>query len=402
MSAASELRTLLIVSHVVHFRYGDRLYAYSPYAREIDIWADLFPHIRIAAPCRSEPPDKDCAAFTRSNIDVIPQPETGGDTWRAKLAQLLSLPRLIRELGRAMRKGDAIQVRCPGNLGLLGTILAPLHSRFLVAKYTGQWNGFPGEAWSWKFQRWLLRSGWWRGPVTVYGQWPNQPQKIVPLFTSVMTDQQMRRARHSAQMRKLEAPVKILYVGRLTRAKNVDILLQALANLKARSLTAHCRIVGEGPERSALQALCDRLKLEDCVQFMGGVDFENVLGFYEQSDVLVLASNTESWGKSITEAMAFGLVCVGSNRGLMPEMLADDRGFVVPPRDVDALTNILAQIAAAPETFQEMSNRAASWGQQYSLESLREAFRSTLAKHWHVPLEVSPQVLDSTVGACVR
>lgn len=383
MKMRHEIRRLLIVSHVVHFRHQQRLHAYAPYAREIDIWADLFPEVLIAAPCRDQAPDADCAEFTRPNIGVVPQKETRGGSWQSQIHQLLSVPASMWRLASAMRRADAIQVRCPGNLGLLGAVLAPLYSRFLVAKYTGQWNGFPGEARTWKLQRWLLNSRWFHGPVAIYGAWPGQSPKIVSLFTSVMTDEQMRLARECAARRTFRSPVTVLFVGRLSEAKNVHILLQAIGQLKSRGVRVQGRIVGQGPERPHLEQLCAQLDLGDQIRFEGGLEFDRVLQCYQESDVLVLASQTESWGKSLTEAMAFGMLCIASDRGLMPQMLADGRGFVVPPRDVEALTSVLARIAADPAALQPMSQRAAAWGQRYSLEGLRDAFRTMLNEHWH-------------------
>src|SRR5438874_10710117 len=170
---------LVVVSHVVHYRVGETLFAYGPYAREIDIWADLFPEVVIAAPCRREVPPADCLPFTRRNIAVAAQREEGGDTVRAKLAQILALPALTLGLARVLRDADAVHVRCPGNLGLIGAVIAPLFSRRLVAKYAGQWDGYRGEPLAVRLQRWLLSSRWWRGPVTVYGRWPNQPRHVV-------------------------------------------------------------------------------------------------------------------------------------------------------------------------------------------------------------------------------
>jgi hypothetical protein len=142
---APSIENLLIVSHVCHYAHGGKLYAYGPYAREIDIWADLFPCVNIAAPLRHETPPGDCISFTRSNISVVRQLERGGDTLSAKAGLVLSLPLLVLGLYRAMRNAHAIHVRCPGNLGLIGSAMAPAFSRFLVAKYAGQWNGYASE-----------------------------------------------------------------------------------------------------------------------------------------------------------------------------------------------------------------------------------------------------------------
>jgi glycosyltransferase involved in cell wall biosynthesis len=373
------VRRLCIVSHVVHRRHGGAIHAYAPYAREIEIWADLFPEVSIAAPCMDGPPARDEAAIDRPNVRMAPQPRTGGDTLGAKLRQVVLLPVLAASLMGALRRADAVHVRCPGNLGLLGTILAPLVSRRLIAKYAGQWTGFPGEAWTVRLQRRILGSRWWHGPVTVYGSWPGQPPWVVPFFTSILDREQVARARHAAAGRLPTDRPRVVFVGRLSRAKNVDAILDALGRLRAEGIDLSCTVVGDGPERRALEAQAVRLGVD--ARFAGAMDFDGVLGFYETHDVLVLASETEGWPKAIVEAMAFGLVCIGSERGLIPQILGEGRGFVVPPRDVDALVDALRR-AADPAEAGPMRGRAAAFGQRYSLEDLREALRELMTERW--------------------
>lgn len=369
----SAVDRLCIVSHVVHYRHEGKIYAYAPYAREIELWADLFPEVRIAAPCADGSVPGDSAPIARPNVVMDPQPRTGGDTLTAKARQAFLLPVMAASLARALRKADAVHVRCPGNLGLLGTVMAPVFCRRLIAKYAGQWNGFPGESWTVRLQKALLRSRWWRGPVTVYGEWPGQPSHVVPFFTSVLNREQMERARRSAACRRPQDHPRALFVGRLSRAKNVDVLLDAIGGLP-------CTIVGDGPERMALEAKAVGLGVK--ADFVGAVDFERVLTLYETHDVLVLASETEGWPKAIVEAMAFGLVCIGSERGLIPQILGQGRGLVVPPRDVEALAAALRRITATPEEARRMGDRAAAFGQRYSLEDLREALRELMVAWW--------------------
>lgn len=375
-------RRLLVVSHVVHYCHDGRLHAFGPYSREIDRWAALFEHVTIAAPCRRAPPPFDALPFEATNLAIASQRETGGTTFRAKVAQLLALPALVWTLAAAMRRADAIHVRCPGNLGLLGSVLAPLFSRYVVAKYAGQWSAYPGEPWTERLQRAILRSRWWRGPVTVYGHWPDQPAHVVPFFTSVLTDAQVERARVATSRHLPSAAPRVLYVGRLDSVKNVDVLLAALAHLKAEGIDLDADIVGDGPERTALEQQAVAANLAGRVTFHGAVDLSRVLDYYERADVLVLASEAEGWPKAIAEAMTFGLVCIGADRGLVPKMLGDGRGLVVPPRDLPALAAALRQIAAAPERYQPMRRKAAQWAQRFSLDQVAHALRGMLAERW--------------------
>jgi glycosyltransferase involved in cell wall biosynthesis len=370
---------LLITSHVIHYSYGGRLYAYGPYAREIDLWADLFHEVRIASPCRCAPPPGDCLPFERHNISILPQKEAGGETLAAKLGLIASVPAMAWGLVRAMRQADAIHVRCPGNLGLIGVLLAPLFSRRLIAKYAAQWNGGDAEPSSARLQRAILRSSWWKGPVTVYGSWPGSPAHVIPFFTSLLTAEQLERAKASARRPRRGPGLRVLYTGRLSKAKNVDVLFRAMASAGPR---ISATIVGVGPERESLEALARTLGIEERVNFTGGLPFDGVIEHLEWSDVLVLASETEGWPKSIAEGMAFGLACIGSDIGIVPQMLGEGRGFTVPPRDEAALAAVLRQIAESPDRLEAMRQSAAAWAQQYSLEGLKEALHRLMAEWW--------------------
>ena len=356
------------------------------YAREIEIWADLFDEILIAAPRRDEEPPGDCAPIDRANVRVAPQRELGGETFGAKLKLALGTPLMAWDLCMAMRQADAIHVRCPGNIAVPGTLLAPLFSKKLVAKFAGQWSPGGNEPWSTRFQRAVLSSSWWHGPVTVYGRWPNQPAHVIPFFNSALTKAQLSRARAAISRRSPENLRHVLFVGRLSRAKNVDVLLEALGELHKEGAHFRATIAGEGPQLGSLQKLASDLGIGDAVEFTGGVSFERIIELLERSGILVLASETEGWPKAIVEAMAFGLVTVGSQIGLVPEIMGEGRGLMVKPRDVPALTDTLRKVLAAPEQYADMRARAAEWASHYSIESLRDSLRALLAERWSLPV----------------
>ncbi len=383
-------RRLLIIARVNHYRHNGRLYSYSPYARELDVWADLFAEVTIAGTCRDEAPPGDCSAFTRPNITIQPIREAGGEGLAARLRQAVALPQIIWQLIRQMRAADAVHVRCPCDLGLLGAVLAPLFSRRLIAKYATQWLEFTGEPRAWRWQRKILSSKWWRGPVTVYGDWPNQPAKVIPFFTSMLTDEQIARARLAAGRKKRSDILRILYVGRLSTSKNVGVLLRAIALMKPPVRRVECAIVGEGPERANLEAQATQLGLSNRVAFTGGVGFEQVLDYYEQAHVLVLASDIEGWPKAVAEGMAFGLVCIGTERGMMPQMLGEGRGLLVPPRDMETLCKALQYLAENPQASAAMAARASVWAQRYSIDGLRKALRELMARWWGLAATPGP------------
>jgi glycosyltransferase involved in cell wall biosynthesis len=389
-------KRLLVVTHVVHYRHRGRVLAHASYAREIALWTRLFPRILIAAPIRNGPPPANSLPIEAEELHLVPQTDVRHSTLAAKAAQLAFLPITLWRLSVAMSRVDAVQVRCPGNIGLLGALLAPLFSQCRVAKYAGQWGHYPGEAWTVRAQRAILRSRWWGAPALVYGNTSGQRPHVVPFFTSILDARQMERARKAAIGRRLRSSGKlsILYVGRLSPSKNVDVLIRSVAALEEIGRAVTCTVVGDGSERGALERLACDLGLVDSVRFVGAVPFDRVLDFYESTDVLVLPSSTEGWGKVIVEAMAFGVICVGPNCGVAPEALAEGRGFIVPPRAESALTEVLAREFDDPEKHSDMSTRAAEWAQQYTLERFGDALSQVLMRHWNLP-EQKREVLGS-------
>jgi glycosyltransferase involved in cell wall biosynthesis len=174
----------------------------------------------------------------------------------------------------------------------------------------------------------------------------------------------------------------VLFVGRLSTAKNVHVLVDAIQAVTAGGQRVACTIVGEGPERSALEQRATDNGVADCVALAGGMSFDGVLDYYERADVLVLASETEGWPKAIAEAMAFGVVCIGSNRGLVTWMLGDGRGIVVPPGEAAPLAAALTDICLRPAEYDLMRARAAAWAQQHSLDSFKDALGHVLTTRW--------------------
>jgi glycosyltransferase involved in cell wall biosynthesis len=146
------------------------------------------------------------------------------------------------------------------------------------------------------------------------------------------------RARHDGAL------PTMLSVGRLAEPKDFTTLVRALARLERETFRAW--IVGDGPDREALESEIRRLGVDDCVELLGERD--DVAGLMAQSDVFVLSSRSEGLPLSILEAMAAGLPVVGSEVGGVRELVADC-GFVVPPGDPDALAAALRRLVADPE-----------------------------------------------------
>ena len=140
------------------------------------------------------------------------------------------------------------------------------------------------------------------------------------------------------------------FIGRLVRNKGIDNLLEALA--LQRGAKWRLTIVGDGPERERLERLATELRLAARVRWTGGLPGEQVASLWPDLDVLVQPSRAlpdyrEANGHVLIEAMANEVAVVGTDSGVIPELIAD-AGVVVPSGDVPALAAALQRVSDQP------------------------------------------------------
>ena len=149
----------------------------------------------------------------------------------------------------------------------------------------------------------------------------------------------------------------LLVVAHLIPEKGVDIAIRAFRELDG---PARLWIVGEGAERSRLEALARDLQVEDRVTFFG-MQWD-VAPFMQAADCLVCPSLwAEAAGFVNVEGQACGLPVVASRIGGIPEHLEDGRtGMLVPPGDVPAIARALRRLQSDPGALAAMSASARS------------------------------------------
>ncbi|MDR3532534.1 MAG: glycosyltransferase [Rhodopila sp.] len=137
-------------------------------------------------------------------------------------------------------------------------------------------------------------------------------------------------------------------VAALREEKNIPRLLRAFATLPAGRLV----IVGDGPERPALEALAQSLGIAERVRFAG--QHQDTASFYAQFDIFALSSDTEQMPLSVIEAMASGLPVVSTDVGDVRLMVAEENAPFVTKLDDPALAAALAAAAADRDSRQRI------------------------------------------------
>lgn len=147
----------------------------------------------------------------------------------------------------------------------------------------------------------------------------------------------------------------ILFVGRVTGEKHIDVLLRAVALLDP-SLDVMLEIVGGGDQMRNLQQLASTLGISDRVRFTGYVSDSELKEAYTRASVFAMPSIAELQSIATMEAMASALPVIAADAMALPHLVHDgENGYLFEPGSAEALAERLTTaLTLAPEAFEEM------------------------------------------------
>ncbi|MYW04884.1 glycosyltransferase family 4 protein, partial [Streptomyces sp. SID3343] len=134
---------------------------------------------------------------------------------------------------------------------------------------------------------------------------------------------------------------RLLFVGTQWELKGGPVLLEAFARLHAKDPRARLTLVGSAPDGP----------LPEGVTALGRIPHADMAAVYAGADAVVIPTHMEAFGIALVEGLVRGLPCVASTVGNQP-WIVGDAGLLVPPGDVDALTEALHRLAAEYPAFQ--------------------------------------------------
>lgn len=147
--------------------------------------------------------------------------------------------------------------------------------------------------------------------------------------------------------------VRLLYVGRVSREKDLDLLADAYRRLRKEGLSVQLCVVGHGPySKEFSESLPEAL-------FTGYLTGKELAAAYASADIFVFPSTTDTFGNVIIEAQASGVPVIVSDSGGPKELVENNRnGLITRSHDVDDLTDAIRKLVADPERRKEMGNLA--------------------------------------------
>jgi glycosyltransferase involved in cell wall biosynthesis len=145
----------------------------------------------------------------------------------------------------------------------------------------------------------------------------------------------------------------------LIKRKNVAAIIRALPMLKDVQDRYHVRILGTGPELHSLEQLAAELGVTGCITFEGWVERQEIISIYQQSDVMLSMSRSESFSNICLEAMASGLTVLATQVGAFQDAVEHNiSGFLIEQDDHEALAKNMLSLIEDPARLRRMQGNA--------------------------------------------
>lgn len=217
-----------------------------------------------------------------------------------------------------------------------------------------------------------------------------RPVAVIPNPADTGLFRPASAAEKAAQKKKYGIPgPSLVYMGRLSYEKSVDKVLRAFAAAR-RQNDLRCMVIGDGPEKEALEELAEKLGIREETIFTGILRGQKLVEALWANDIFLTASKSENAPVSVIEAMASGLPAVVVDKGGLPEMVADGgNGRVVPADDPDRMAAAALDLLRDPEKLKASGRNSRTAAERYSPDKCARAVEDLYQKVIHESIAVS-------------
>jgi glycosyltransferase involved in cell wall biosynthesis/predicted metal-dependent phosphoesterase TrpH len=306
------------------------------------------------------------------------------------------LPDLVEVLAEGSY--DLVHVTAPGPAGIAATLLSRVTGVPLLASYHTEIAAYAGMRSRDGALEALTRAGlgaFYSAPAAVLSPSPSADASVVALGADPARVGRWERGVDTdrfdpgkADRDTFPGEIKVLYAGRLTREKGVDLLAESFLRAHERDPRLHLLLAGGGPEEEEL-----RERLGDRATFLGWLSGEALPRAYASADAFLFCSSTDTYGQVILEAAASGLPIVAVAEG-GPAALIENRhtGLLCRP-DADHLAGTLLRLASTPDLRRQLGEAAAHAARERSWERSMGQLAAGYRRALDAAVAVRPQTL---------
>ncbi len=315
-----------------------------------------------------------------------------GADFRRKLGVVASLPYYVRTIAKHVRAADVVHIPAPGDMPLLGMLIALFFRKRLIVRYGSSWVTTSQTTLTHKFTRACMRRfAGGRNVMLATGEGHDRPAKGLRwVFSTALSKAELKDIRPSLD-RGLSQPPRLVYAGRLSVEKGVAVLVRAIAALRTEGFEPLplVTLVGDGPERARLESLVAELGCAESVRFAGHCNREELSAHLMAADFCVQPSLSEGFSKAWLDAMAHGLPVLASNVGAAAAVIGDEesgRGWLVAPGNPQALADAIRRVIHTARSWPALRRRCRSYVESRTLEAWARQIGEMCAAQWNISM----------------
>lgn len=296
-------------------------------------------------------------------------------------------------------KFDVIHTHTPWIVGFVGMRWAESHEIPLVSTYHTLYDRY--AHYLWMFPRRYIRfriakhtNFYYNSCEQVIAPTPaalrwlerhgiTRPVHVIP--TGIPRPQMIDRADARAALGVPPEHQLLLYVGRLAKEKNLEVLINMVAYIAPKHPRARLWMVGDGPYGEDLRLLAARLGIGDRVKFVGAVPRQEVDHYYASADLFTFASVTETQGLVVQEAMQYGLPTVAISGGGASDSIEDGVNGIVTKNVQEDFNRAVDSLLSSPSDLEKLAEGAHRKARESSIElmvdRILEVYELAIAGH---------------------
>lgn len=368
----------VVITHTPHFLTGEKYYAYGPYVREMNLWIQHTDSVTVVAPISDNDISNIHLAYEHNQLNIASIPSISLISFFEIIKSIVYTPVIVHRIWKAMKSADHIHLRCPGNIGLLGSLVQVFFpKKKKTAKYAGNWKPGAKQPLSYRFQKWILSNTFLtrKMQVLVYGEWEGQTKNIKPFFTASYRSSK----KEEVVVKRFVSPFQFLFVGNLSPGKRPLYVIQLIEKLLEEGISSYLDIYGDGVEKSNLETYISENGLSEKVLLHGNQKQKTIEEAYKKSHFLVLPSRSEGWPKVVAEAMFWNVIPIVSKVSCVPWMLAQGERGILLEMDIEKdIRSIRSLSETNNEGITDMADKGRQWSQQYTLDSFENEIKQLI------------------------
>ncbi|MFH1759689.1 MAG: glycosyltransferase family 4 protein [bacterium] len=319
-----------------------------------------------------------------NNLKVIPLTCLPGSDFKRKMRFPYWFIKNIRTIISEIRSADAVHAVIPGDIGMIGMLLALFFRKRLFVRHCGNWLK-PGTMADY-FLKWAMEHfANERNIMFATGGGPNPPSEknssIRWIFATSLSKKEIDKLARKRDI--LNRDIRLIIVCRQENDKGTLSVIKCMPHIHSRYPNVFFDIVGDGSSLSYFKKAAVDMNISKYIVFHGNVNHNTVKKLLDNADLMCFPTNSsEGFPKAVHEALSCGLPVITTPISVLPFLIGTGCGIIVKDTSPNTLSDAVCRLISNPDEYRAMSEQALKTAVEYSLESWRDTIGDCLKASW--------------------